>query len=153
MISTGNPSGQLGNQIFQYCIARILAEELGSGLESFPLREFPLCMPFGQVEGERRQINFRDKNGFRPWGEIFNEAEEWNGISVVGAAPQNIDYLKPYQGRIQHWLGFDEPREPIDEVLIHVRLRDYINLQWAMTPEYYVMILKRLLPALKVGTR
>lgn len=141
------PSGRTGNQIFQYCVGYMLAKELNVGLTSFPIDGHPGLQPFGdvpRVPEEEKKLKFNGPGGrFRPWADILKDAKNHDGVSRVGAGPQHVHYLKPYRNQIQKWLGYDKVGEPTKEILCHVRLTDYVNLKWAMTPEYYLLILRK----------
>jgi len=148
-IYTGKPSGRTGNQIFQFCVGHILASGLGVGFESFPIKGHPGLVSSQPGIPDRERLNrlklkFRGHGGkFRPWADVMKSAKEHKGVSVIGAGPQNIQYIKPYRDHIRKWLGYDKAGESIKEILCHVRLTDYVNLKWAMTPEYYLLILRR----------
>jgi hypothetical protein len=143
MIKTGGKGGRTGNWLFQYCVGRILAEELGYALDSFPIPEFPGCVPvdgmiFPLVE---EKVIWRDRNGFRRMADILDESVF--RTSIVGG-PQNYEYLRAYRPRIQKWLGFDfRPHQRHEVIGVHVRLTDYVNLQWAMSPDFYTRTLDK----------
>jgi len=139
--------GRLGNNLFQYCIGRIIAETLGLELRAQPVPGFPRTADV--VSGARHQEA----------GEVLEGHAIDLGAILANRAPRRIvvdgwfqqyRYYRPYRTRIQEWLTFDSQLDsgenPGDRLVVNVRRCDYIQLGWAMPFSYYENAIERLLP-------
>lgn len=136
----------LGNNMFQYCIGRILAENLGFTLEAEPIPGFPNT---GQrVEGAAWNT---------PVQTLTEQIIDLEGVLADRSARkirlegwfQRHEYYRPHRDTIRKWLAFDPAtRQPdvIPDAVVHVRRTDYIPLGWALPFSYYEEALARLLP-------
>lgn len=120
--------GNLGNNLFQYSIGRIIAEELGynlrvegiGGIPGFPKtydniggKEFDSPL---EVHGPWQDIDLN--------GAINNKSDRH--IRVHGHF-EKYDYYKPYKDRIKQWLVLDEKFTndydlDDDTLVVHMRL-------------------------------
>lgn len=112
-------NGRLGNQLFEYAIGRIIAEELGYELLSDPLPGFPhtgnkiygnVVHPIHMLEGQSLDMNFiysnKDKLGF-----------------MINGWFQRYEYYEPFKDRIKLWFKTDLTLPPVkdNDVIIHIR--------------------------------
>lgn len=131
--------GQLGNQMFQYCIGHILAA-----------RTKQLFVPGPFVDKTGRplaQSLFRpmaaghERNGVgdyeitcEHWFNLDDVAPGWN-LHVQGFF-QRYEFYRPYKNRIREsWLKLQQPfvETDLDAVYVHVRRTDYLGDD--LTPE------------------
>lgn len=133
---------RLGNNLFQYCFARILAEELGLALRADPIPGFPrtrervdgLTVEEGPAEllhGQR--VAFHETLGDKTPRRI-----------VVDGHFQRYEYYAPYKERIRtDWLvpapQAVGPPHP-DDLVLHVRRGDYVMNKWVLPVEFYLGI-------------
>ena len=138
--------GQLGNNLFQYSLGRILAQELGYALVAEPIPYFPNTAEL--VDGDRYQS---------PEQHLTGQIIDFDGIRrdrrprkvVAEGWFQRSEYYHPYRSQIRHWLAIDPAvRRPAvrPDVVVHVRRRDYVNIGWALPFSFYDEALTRLLP-------
>lgn len=138
--------GRLGNQLFQYCFGRILAEELGYKLESCPLEGFP---------GTAEQITGLEFSDGSPMLFSGIDRPDLNELLrnppgrriIVNAYCQIYGYYNCYLDRICHWLRLAEYDRAdflsdAETLVIHVRLGDYLGGRWTLTPESYLQCIE-----------
>jgi hypothetical protein len=137
---------RLGNNLFQYALGRILAEELGFALQAKPLEGFPgtnqkiagseYGSPVEVFEGHRIDLN----------GLLANRQPR---RIVLNGWFQRHEYFTPYRDRIKSWFKldsvYDTPCTNAD-VVVNVRRTDYVNLGWALPFSYYEEAIERVLP-------
>jgi hypothetical protein len=133
--------GRLGNQLFQYCFARILAERLGYRLDADPIAGFPGTG--SRVPG----LEYGDSNPLTFTGVEYPDIEQLvrerpKRRIVVNAYLQRYAYYARHLEEIREWLQFDcYDRHEFDAgpetLTVHVRLGDYLHYNWALLPEYY----------------
>jgi len=137
---------RLGNRMFQYCLGRILAEELNFALKAEALPGFPNT---GQkIEGlsieEPEQLLFGQKIN---WDEI--RADRSHRRIVLDGWFQRYEYYRPWRREIRQWLSIDRAVQVPDfkpGVVVHVRRADYVQMRWALPFSYYDEALETLLP-------
>jgi hypothetical protein len=137
---------RLGNNLFQYCAGRILAEALGYELSAEPIPGFPNTSHrvTGLVHTEPDQVLTGQK---LPVGAIIGDSSP-RRIILDGWFQQAESY-RPYRADIQQWLAMDPGVQVSDEqpdLVIHVRRTDYIQVGWALPYSYYETAIKNLLP-------
>jgi hypothetical protein len=137
---------RLGNRMFQYCLGRILAEELGFVLQAEDLPGFPNTAQ--KIEG----LLFQDP--------VQILAEQPIDLDAVRAdrSPRRIilegwfqryEYYRPWRRKIQQWLTIDPAVRRPDfkpHVVVHVRRTDYVQQGWALPFSYYDQAIETLLP-------
>jgi hypothetical protein len=117
---------RLGNNLFQYCMGRILAEGLGFALQAEPIAGFPNTQQC--VEGARYEM---------PEQVLSGHCIDLRGI-LADRSPRRIvlngwfqrsEYYRLHRERIREWLAFDASVMPDSspQVLVHVRRTDYIQ--------------------------
>jgi len=137
---------RLGNNLFQYCLGRILAEELGFALLAEPIPGFPnTAQPVNgvRVEGPEKRLTGQriDLAGIL--------ADRRPRRIVLDGWFQRYEYYRPYRAKICEWLAFDpsiRTSDPDSDVVVHVRRTDYVQHGWALPFSYYAEALERLIP-------
>jgi hypothetical protein len=138
--------GRLGNNLFQYCLGRILAEKLGFALRAEPIPGFPNTADL--VSGLCHKV---------PEQVLTNQRIDLDGTLgdmtarrvVLDGFFQRHEYYRPHHAKIRNWLAFDpsiqlSPSKP--DVVVNVRRTDYVQLGWALPFSYYAEALERVLP-------
>lgn len=98
--------GNLGNNLFQYCFGRILAQKLGYTLKALPIEGF---------SGTREEVMGKNYSGH---GKIFLkgqkvdlsflEKENLESHIILTGYFQRYEYYKDYRNEIQNWLRLDD---------------------------------------------
>lgn len=137
--------GRLGNRLFQYCFGRILAEELGYQLEAEPISGFPGTEErvVGRVVCDEDPLIF-SRTDHPDLNQLLNSPP---GRSiVVNAYLQDYKYYSRYLPRIRDWLRLapydrQEFQSGPETLVLHVRLGDYLQGLWALSPDFYCRII------------
>ena len=111
--------GRMGNQIFQYVFARIMAEETGLALPN-SLPGFPYA---GPVEGESYDEPTKKLRGHELDLQALLRYSKPRRFILTGYY-QRVEYYEPYADRIRQWLRQDDEdfRRPEPGTLVaHVR--------------------------------
>jgi len=144
--------GQLGNRLFTYCFARILAEEMNYELKVRPFTEFPGT--YQKISGHKYktpEIIYRE-----------NETPDLNAILadktprkiIVQAYLQQYQYYEKYAEKIKNnWLKLDPlPDGPgPNDLVIHIRLGDYLLRHWALSFSYYHHLINNFIAEKNLG--
>jgi hypothetical protein len=136
---------RLGNNLFQYCLGRILAEKKCFFLKADPIDGF---------ENTKEIINGKDytKNGFielNDWnsnlGKILQNPP--NKKIILNGWFQKYCFYKDYKKEIKNWLKIDFdnlPKVKDNDVVVYIRRGDYIELGYALPIEFYENCLLKL---------
>lgn len=128
---------RLGNNLFQYCMGRILAEELGFGLKCDPLPGFPNTAEI--VAGPLHEGPLEIITGHAiPFRSMIKDTTPRH--IVLEGWFQRAEFYKPYRDRIRRWLEMPRQESPSSgsrELVVHVRRTDYIAIGWALPFSYY----------------
>ncbi len=135
----------LGNNLFQYCLGRILAEELGFSLQASAIRGFPNTQE--RVAGACHCEPVQRLTGY--WIDLDGIlADRSKRRIVLDGWFQRFEYYRPYRKTIRQWLALDPaiqiPAAKPDLVL-HVRRTDYVALGWALPFSYYESAIRQAL--------
>lgn len=134
--------GRLGNNLFQYCLGRIMATELGFDLIAEPIEGFPNAISWKQ---SRDSYLFRKRvllKGHRLNLAAILADRRRRRIALKGFF-QRYEYYRPYKELIRaDWLGPEiPPRFPDDELTISIRAGDIWQQQtqrW-IHPDYVAL--------------
>lgn len=142
--------GQLGNNLFQYSLGRILAETFGYALQASPIPGFPNTGDV--IDGTRVDEPAIVLGGQRAELERLQErlAHGARARVVLDGWFQRHEYYRPHRDAIRRWLAFGpEVRRPAErpETVLHVRRNDYVTNGWALPFTFYEAALDRLAPA------
>ncbi|MEZ5571308.1 MAG: hypothetical protein R3E64_04715 [Halioglobus sp.] len=161
-------NGFIADNLFQYCVGRIVAEELGYELRvshsrmhprrNVPqllqllsqFRNAPIHIPglaFEHPVDKTGLIGHDGFDGFHLDLQKIVDCRDQRKIMLAGYF-QQYAILRPYKSRIRAWfeiaplsLGYDiHP----DDVVVHVRMGDLVVLGWAISLNFYSDLLDTL---------
>jgi hypothetical protein len=138
--------GRMGNNMFQYCLGRILAEELGFALQADPISGFP------NTEEKIEGLSIQD-----PVQILMGQKIEWDEIRsdrshrriVLEGFFQQYEYYRTWRHKIRQWLAFHPAVRMPDlrpGIVVPVRRADYVRRGWALPYSYYDEALESLSP-------
>ncbi len=161
-------NGFIADNLFQYVVARILAEDLGYALEvshsrmhprkNVPrllqllsqCRDAPLALPgkiFHHPVDSTALLGHGDFTGYQFDLEGVTQRRDDRKIMLAGYF-QRYELLQPYKTRIRSWfeipacdLGHDISK---DDIVIHVRQGDFVVFGLALSLSFYTDLLDRL---------
>jgi hypothetical protein len=130
--------GRLGNNLFQYCFGRIIAEQLGFSLACEGLDGFrgTFHKISGQTWDSPKEV-ITDKN--IDFEAIIDSKNRHRNIVLEGFF-QNYQYYYPLKDQIRKWLSLELtlPISPSsNDLVVNVRRTDYVELGWALPFSYY----------------
>lgn len=134
---------RLGNNLFQYCFGRILAEALGFELHASPIDGLPNTSE--AVAGSRHDEPEVVLTGQRVDLDAIVRDRRPRKIVLDGWF-QRYEYYRPHRDRIRRWLKFGSevtvPKTKPGTVL-HIRRTDYVQLGWALPFSFYEQALQQ----------
>jgi hypothetical protein len=143
-----NDGCRLGNRLFIYAAGRLLARKLGRRLVSEPLDGFSRTKDV--VLGETASIGRVFLNGADPipeWPKIpgLPVPYERNTEIWIEHGWVNSRYFVNDRNLIKTWFCGEPLLSPEPEdVLVNVRLKEFIPLGLALDPTYYAFVLRRM---------
>jgi hypothetical protein len=131
--------GNLGNKLFEYCFARIIAESLGYKLKAEPIEGFP---------GTKERVDGNDYSSYPVQTLIYNELDLQSVLQdktkrkiEIRGYFQRYQYFKPYKDIIRNkWLMTDIDIEAAirpEDALVVVRLGSYKKCHSCLPFSYY----------------
>lgn len=138
---------RLGNKLFQYCIGRIVAEELGFALKAGPISGFENVTDLAGVGYSAPRIQYsKHKIDFNS---IISDISPRK--IIFHGWFQRFEYYRNYVASVRNWLHLPNLRNylsvGLDDVVIHVRLGDYYHrFKRVLSYDYYESALNRLRP-------
>lgn len=123
----------LGNKLFQYSFARILAEKYNRQLNCLPIPGFPNVAPLAGISVSSTDSYVID-------GHIcdINDLPQDKSWHLRGYF-QRYEYYKDHKEKIRSWLKPDvTPFDNPDAICIHYRLGDYVGLGYYIPPEHLI---------------
>jgi hypothetical protein len=140
MVTIKKYKGQFGNQLFQYCFARLLAERVGQGLRVPPIDGLPdLITRIDRGENCSGLDVVTDLNSDRSyWADDVNY-EVWGFF-------QKYRYYQWHRDRIFNWLmgDFNYERHFKYDTIVHIRKGDFAQSGNVLSADYYDQAFKRL---------
>lgn len=160
--------GLIGNNLFQYAVARILAEDLGFELKvthstrlpqkNIPqlnelLAQFddaPLSIPGKSFDDPVDRTAVMGHDGFDGYHIDLSKisADDTPRQILVEGYFERYEVFQPYKERIRKWfkldpisLGFNISE---DDVIVHIRQGDFVLLGRALSLQYYLDILEKI---------
>src|SRR5438067_2333478 len=114
--------GRLGNNRFQYCLGRILAEGLGFSLRADPIGGFPnTAQPVRGGTYDREDQTLTEHR--IDLAAILSNPRPRR--IIVDGWLQRHEYYRPHRDRIRQWLTFDSrirvPRISPESIIVNVR--------------------------------
>jgi len=138
---------RLGNNLFQYALGRILAEEKGYALSAAPITGFPNTRhPVHGTAYEQPRCLFRKVQIIDFAGLLADPTPQ---RLILDGWFQRGEYYWPYRDRILKWFGKDPAIQMPDfqpDLIVHVRRDDYLYYGWALPFSYYEEAIERLNP-------
>lgn len=133
----------LGNALFQYCWAREIAERKKYKFIPYPISGFPET--YKTIEGKEITDNILVTPGAT---QMFNmdQIYQHDGRVIVYGYSQRYEYYVHFKQKIKQWLyienedSYEKPNS--EDLIINVRLGDYVPLGWDLPMSYYLDILK-----------
>lgn len=113
-----NYLGRLGNNLFQYALGRIIAENMGYSLNAAPIPGFPIT--YEPVVGKKQDGYFLKFEG--QLIDLDNVYRQRMAVNLSGWF-QNYRYYKPYKEKIRLWFYTCPIPEIVGEsdVVLHLR--------------------------------
>ena len=128
----------LGNRLFQYCWARQIAEHKGFYFKVNPI------LGFAETYNDIPGIKFFENELITPEAtQTFDMEQIYNhlGKVIICGYSQRYEYYSNNKQNIKKWLKIEDenlyeiPTE--DDIVVNVRLGDYVNLGWDLPIAYY----------------
>jgi hypothetical protein len=144
--------GGLGNTMFQYAIARIIADQkqcnlLVEGIDTLT-KFFPNAVNITDrmnLYGNILEIGYKSKE--KHLHNInMSEAFHHNGPINIEGFFQKYELYKNYKTVIKTWFSYDEShfKKPTkNDLVIHYRLTDYTSLNWHLPPEAFIETIQK----------
>jgi hypothetical protein len=141
-----NPSaGRLGNQMFAYCFARIIAQEFNYKLVNnlSLLQDLRLEQVNGNIYTNDQEIIY----GYEYKDDLLENVlkNKNNRMIITEGYFQKYNYYKNYKTNIKEWFKEINPnKENIlnDTIGMHIRKDDISNQKWDLPDEYFIDTLK-----------
>jgi hypothetical protein len=122
-----NYEGNLGNRLFQYAFARILADTLRYELVAGPIKGFPRT--YDTVTGDSYQTPPIILRGQKPNIDFLDTPDLKQTIEVNGYF-QRYEYYSKHTSQIREWFAMDETLDNVkisnDDLVVGIRRGDYI---------------------------
>lgn len=144
-----NFSGRFANCLFQYCSARIFAEEQGHAfLCRWPLNDWleatmEHCLPTTYASGQIPTIEINDGNFLEEIAMRYPRTGE--AVYSLNGYFQLASIYKPFEtSGVRLWFDW-KSKAPIDDsqICMHVRLTDHGRGRLYLDPQWYAGILER----------
>lgn len=126
--------GRLGNQLFQFCLGKILSKELGIPFITPPIKGFPETYLHQNEKTPRNGKSRELKGHVIKFNNILSKNTRRN-IRLNGFFIR-YEYYKNYTDDIKYWLRFDEEigQQDPNDIVLHIRLN---NPEGYLPFEYY----------------
>lgn len=144
-----NTLGRLGNNLFQYATGRILAEALNYRLEVKTFPQFKNMTEIRGVEVSEPVVTINYVISTTAPGGCCDPDYTLDGL--IKCAPCKFvfntfcvkpSFLEPYKDKIREWFDIPNGFSPHqDDIVLHVRLTDFIKLGWDLREAHYLRIL------------
>lgn len=137
------PKPYIGNNLFQYCWGREIAERKGYCLKTRRIEGFPET--YKDLPGEKV---LQDQLTTPSATQVFNMDQIYNhsGKIFIDGYPQRYEFYFFNKENIRKWLKIENENQydfpDDDDIVMHIRLGDYMNYGWQMPIEYYQSILE-----------
>jgi hypothetical protein len=143
--------GGLGNNMFQYAIARIIADQkqcnlLVEGIDTLT-KVFPNAVNITDridLCGNVLEVGYKSEEKYLHHINMSKISSHNGPINIEGFF-QKYELYKNHKSTIKNWFSFDESgfKKPTKkDLIIHHRLGDYVRLNWQLFPEDVMKIIK-----------
>jgi 8-oxo-dGTP pyrophosphatase MutT (NUDIX family) len=131
--------GNTGNNVFQYVVARLLAEETGLALNALSIPEFPELTSLPGRTGTGPEFKLLDCHFWRP-DAIRSLAHDLRDRRFILRGNFEVySALEPYADRIRSW--FHPQIGHIDGAAVHIRGTDHMRMG-RLPRDYYLQALE-----------
>ena len=134
---------QAGNRLFQYCLARIIAEHLGFALQAAPIPGFPGTIEAVQGRALQSPVQLLQSHRIDLAAVLADRSPR---RIVLKGWFQRYAYFQPHTAAIRLWLhrpaGTADRPHPRD-LVVHVRRRDYLWHGWALPFSWYEQMIEQ----------
>jgi hypothetical protein len=136
---------RLGNNLFQYALGRLIAEDLGFQLVASELEGFPLTAQPVPGQAHTTPVETLENN------HLILDAILKNHLPrkiILDGWFQRHEYYTPHREKIRHWFCLDPKYDaPCNvDLVVHVRRTDYVGHGWALPFSFYQDAIDRFLP-------
>lgn len=140
--------GGLGNNLFQYCVGRVIAQKMGYALDAEPIPGFPGT--YEKIDGltyNGKDIQL-DTGLISHIGQLIRDKPK-SCIHLTGFG-QRYQYYHSCKSQVKEWLRFDPaPTLPHalhpSDIVIHVRRGDYVTYNSLLPAYAYEAMLEKAL--------
>jgi hypothetical protein len=143
--------GGLGNNMFQYAIANIVAEEKGYNLTVENIHQLQSYFPAAVNITDRvtnneniLRVGYNSNNNNIQNINLDQIINHNGGVHFEGFFQKN-KYYEKYANKLKGIFSYNDNlyfKPNIDDLIIHVRLGDYVNLKWNLSPDIYIKIIE-----------
>ena len=129
-------AGGAGNHLFQYCLGRIIASNLGFHLDIVPAHSGLDLIP-GCLDSVVGKVYEEPVDQLPPYIELEDILTNLQPRKIeLRHFFQNSKYFVPYREDIIRWLRLPNKVVPTGSLVVHIRLGDYDDLS-RLSYEYY----------------
>lgn len=144
--------GGLGNNMFQYSLGRILAEEKNYNLSVENIANLQKYFPNiseittnNTVSGEMLELGYSSTEQTVQHVNMKAALDHKGPIHVNGFF-QKYEYYTKHLNKIRKWFEYDhsnflKPKQ--NDLVIHYRLTDYVTLNWHLPPEAFLQTIEK----------
>lgn len=141
-----NKNCRFGNNLFTYCMGRILAERFGYYLncevKGFDIEKYIHNFPnFKEKIDGKVIIKPRFNVAYSPQeiSHKINNIQHNPRKLIVRGLFQRYEYYQPHKKNIKQWLDFDKPSPQAgdNDLVIHIRIGDFKPRGWVLPFSFY----------------
>ena len=142
-----NLIGGLGNNMFQYSLGRILAEQKKYNLFVDNIQNLQKYFfnaininTNKTIDGQLLEVGYNSKEKTVQHVNL-KEVVEYNGPINLAGFFQKYKYYIDYSDAIKQWFAYDDSayfKPNQNDLVIHYRLTDYTSLNWNLHPEAFI---------------
>ena len=143
--------GGLGNNMFQYALGRIIADKKGYNLNTTNINQLDQFFKNVKNITDRESLNepllqIGYDTTVGPQTYIEREVEDFEGNIKVKGFFQRDEFYNAHRDKLLKWFKTDIKLEKVpgkNDLVLHVRLGDYMGLGWQLDTSIFIDILKR----------
>jgi len=128
-----DPWGRMGNRMFQYAFAHILAKKRNTRLYTNGLPNFNIPNNIGRAIPVNPLYTRSLGNNFINFSELNTTPRD----IVVNSFVQKSEYYIPYRDELRHVFGIRPHTVQDDKLVVHVRETDYVQINQFLGYDYY----------------
>tara|TARA_R110000796_G_scaffold20781_5_gene61665 strand:+ start:14032 stop:14805 length:774 start_codon:yes stop_codon:yes gene_type:complete len=143
--------GGLGNNMFQYAAGRIIADKKGYNLNTTNLNQLDQFFKNVKNITDRKSLNdpvlqIGYETTVGPQTYIEQEVADFKGTIKVKGFFQRHELYNAHRDQLLKWFKTDVKLEKVpgeNDLVLHVRLGDYMGLGWQLDTGIFIDILKK----------